>query len=344
MGDIEEIVKHKYLIVDTWDVKHQHMLIAGFTLLTLVTYSIFLWFICSLKPNFVATLFLLGSQIALGLPATRAYYDFGISSRKMLKFYDIGVLDSDSEAEDFSIDIEDVSLFFEKIGLQLEKYDRGSLDDINDLAWFSIIVWAIISSLFFYQEFHVLAICPVGAVILAISCLASYYNGFRTFQGYSFEECFSHLQFYIEKHVQYINSILPSVKGAIFLRIAKRGTNYVFVDIITEFKPQENTTLEYHIGLGFGQNERFILNSSPTIIEQFYKSMKELEPIKKSTWILEQMTTPSGRILRVINQQKAINITEMRSIIMSPSIVDKTAAEAGEILKQMVKILSVVST
>ena len=340
MGEIEDILERKFLIVDSWDVKHQHMLIFGFSVLMAVTYGLFLWLICSLTPSLIATLFLLTSQITLGLPATRAYYDFGISARRMLRFYDSGVLGSETPTEDLKIRIGDMPLVFERMNIQLQKYDSGAFDDLNDLAWFAVIVWSMVSSLFFYQNFHAFPVCPFGAVVLTIACLASYIGGLRTIQGGSFEEYLNQLEFYIEKHIRYLDAIVPSLDGMVILQVIKRRRKYVPVDVILEFRITKNVIVEYHLGLASHRNERFILEASQAVINWAYSKFRESDTIQKSQWVLEQMKTQSGYILRLIDSQKAINFSDLKSTTMSLSFVEKSVQEAGIILKEIKHVLS----
>ncbi len=69
MSDLEEVVNRKYLLIDTWDVRHQHLLFTGFGLLMFVVYGAFMLLLCSMTPSLMSSLLLLGSQIGLGLPS-----------------------------------------------------------------------------------------------------------------------------------------------------------------------------------------------------------------------------------------------------------------------------------
>lgn len=339
MSDLEEAIKRKYLLVDSWDVRHQHVLIIGFSILMFIIYAIFLWILFSTTPSVMTSILLLGSQIGLGLPAARAYYDFGLSARTMLRFYDSSVLGSNLATEDLSVNIGDISLVFERMSLQLQKYDAGTMDDLNDLAWFAIIIWSMISSFFFFKDFGSLLISLSGAVVLVVSCLASYISGFRTVRGISFEEDFGHLEFFVEKHVRNIDGALPSANGVVIFQLIKRRRKYALVDVVVEFRLQENMVLEYHLGLSSMRNERFIINAPQDVIDSIYGNLKELTVIQYPDWILEQVTTQSGRILRFLNQKKILNIADNSTFIISPTIVEKSALEASYILKTIFELL-----
>ncbi|TFG34878.1 hypothetical protein EU527_00820 [Candidatus Thorarchaeota archaeon] len=339
MGDLEEAVKRKYLLVDSWDAIHQHSLIVGFSLLILIIYTIFLWFICSMTPSLHTSLLLLGSQIGLGLPATRAYYDFGLSARSMLKFHDFGALGSPNSTEDLSISIGDLSLVFERMNMQIAKYDRGVLDDLNDIAWFIIIVWSMISSFLFLEQLGPFSVCPFGALVLVVVCIASYYTGFRTVRGDSFEEDFSHLEFYVNTHIRNIDAELPLANGMIIIQLVRKRRKYAIVDILVEYRLQNKMILEYHLGFSSAHKERFILEAPYDLIECFYEKMKEMAVVKQADWIIEQITTQSGKILRLVNQRKTLDISEKNTFIIGPSVVNKSALQASSIMRNIAAIL-----
>ena len=146
-------------------------------------------------------------------------------------------------------------------------------------------------------------------------------------------------EYYIEKYIQTLDDIFPSTNGTVILQVTKRKRNYALVDLILEFNVKDIAKLEYHLGLASSQDERFILESSSNVIERVFHQLKNLKALKTSRWSLEQITTQSGRILRLVNQKRTINISDVKSMIMSPSSVEKSVVEVGSILKQIEAIL-----
>ncbi|MGY5880309.1 MAG: hypothetical protein RTV31_08660, partial [Candidatus Thorarchaeota archaeon] len=258
MGDLEEVTSRKYLLIDTWDVRQQRILLVGFSILMFITYSAFMILLCSMEPNLTTSLLLLGSQIGLGLPLTRAFYDFGVSARRMLKFYDVGILGTDIEFENLRINIGDIPLVFERLDYQIRKYDSGALDDLNDLAWFAIVVWAVISSAGIFTDFSGIPLCILGAIVLIITCFICYVSGYRTVQGFSFEEDLNHLEYYIERYTKEIDDALPTVNGHAIFQLTKSGKRWALIDIIVEFALPLDSVIEYHLGLSSAKQERVI--------------------------------------------------------------------------------------
>ena len=339
MGDLEEVVSRKYLLIDTWDVRHQHLLITGFSIMMFVTYWTFMWLLCSMTPSITTALLLLGSQIGLGLPATRAFYDFGVDARGMLKFYDAGILGTDAEIVDLKINTGDVSLFFERLDLLIRKYDSSARDDLNDLAWFTIVVWAVISTVGIFTTIVGIPICGLGSFVLLITCFVSYAGGYRTATGNSFEEDLNHLEYYIDSCIKSVDQALPKANGKVILQVSKKGRRTVLIDIIVEFNLQNDSIIEYHLGLSSQRDERFIIVIPREYLNIAYSKFKRLPVVENSKWILEQITTQTGPIVRIINSKNRFCICNRSTFVVNPETVKKNILATSELLTDIGTIL-----
>ena len=339
MGDLEEVISRKYLLIDTWDVRNQHLLITGFSILMFVIYWIFLWLLYSMTPSVTTALVLLGSQIGLGLPATRAFYDFGLTSRGMLKFYDAGIIGNDVETVDLKINTGDISLFFERLDFQIRRYDSGGLDDLNDLAWFTIVVWAVISSAGIFTVIAGIPICTFGSIVLVTTCLISYASGYRTVRGLSFEEDRNHLEYYVDRCIKTVDQAMPKENAKVVLQVAKRGRRTALIDIVVEFCLPLESVVEYHLGLSTHRQERFIIVIPADSVDAVYSKFKGLSVVKDSTWTLEQVTTQSGRIIRLVNSESPLCICDRSTFVVAPETVEENTEVTIEILSNIAIIL-----
>ncbi|TFG27399.1 hypothetical protein EU528_12945 [Candidatus Thorarchaeota archaeon] len=339
MGDLEEAISRKYLLIDTWDVRHQHFLNAGFGILIVIIYGAYMWLVCSMTPSITTSLLLLGSQIGLGLPTTRAFYDFGVATRRKLKFYNAEILGSEIESEDLRINTGDIPLVFEQLDIQIRKFDSGAIDDLNDLVWFAIVVWAVISSVGIFMDLNGIPLCTIGAVVLGILCVISYSSGYRTVQGFSFEEDLHHLEFYIEKCIKETDAALPEINGQTILQLAKHGRRFVLLDIVLEFVLPLDSVIEYHLGLSSLFQERAIITAPPKYLDIIYSEFKKLPFVKDSEWILEQITTQSGRIIRIVNSNTNLCICDRSTFVINPESVDKNINESKEVFSEVSRIL-----
>jgi hypothetical protein len=339
MSDLDEAISRKYLLIDTWDVRQQHLLIVGFSILMFSVYSVFMWILCSMTPGIATSLLLLGSQIGLGLPATRAFYDFGVNARELLKFYDAGVIGDDFETTDLRINIGAIPLFFERLDLQIRKYDSGAVDDLNDLAWFSIVVWAVISSAGTSNVIAGIPICIFGSIVLSVTCLVSYIGGYRTITGVSFEEDLNHLEYYIDRYTKALDYALSSNNGTVVLQITHRGRRVVLIDIVVEFILSQATIIEYHLGLTSHIPERFVIVAPSESLELAYSKFKNLSIVKDSSWSLERITTQSGRIIRLVSHDSGLCICDRSTFVVTPETVVKNAQSKGTIISNIASIL-----
>lgn len=340
MGDLEDATSRNYLLIDTWDVRHQLLLLIGFSILMFITYSAFMILLCSMEPSLTTSLLLLGSQIGLGLPVTRAFYDFGLSARRMLKFYDVGILGTDIEFEDLRINIGDIPLVFERLDYQIRKYDSGALDDLNDLAWFAIVVWAVISSAGIFTDFSGIPLCILGAIVLIITCFVCYVSGYRTVQGFSFEEDLNHLEYYIERYTKEIDDALPTVNGHAIFQLTKSGKRWALIDIIVEFALPLDSVIEYHLGLSSAKQERVIIVAPPKPLDTAYSKFKKLRIVKDTEWTLEQVTTQAGLIVRIVNPETKLSICDRTTFVTNPENVEKAIIASKEIFSDIAAILN----
>jgi len=339
MGDLEEVLSRKYLLVDTWDVRHQHLLNAAFGVMLFVTYGAYMLLLCSLTPSITSSLLLLSSQIGLGLPVTRAFYDFGVTTRRKLKFYDVGVFGNGLDSEELEINIGDMPLVFEQLEFQIRKYDSGALDDLNDLVWFAIVLWAVISSAGIFSNFAGIPLYFLGTIVLGLMCFISYSSGYRTVQGFSFEEDLHHLEYYIDTCIKEIDNAIPAVNGKAILQISKLGRRSVLVDIVIEFTLTSDSVIEYHLGFSSLEPERIIIVAPPKSLDVAYSSFQKLSFVKDSEWTLEQVTTQSGRIIRIINSETKLCICDRSTFVINPEHVVKNILGSKEVFSDIGVIL-----
>lgn len=340
MGDLEEALNRNYLLVDTWDVRHQQALLLGITMIIFTIFGTFLILLCSTPSSLMTTILLLIMQIGLGIPATRAYYEFGLSTRGKLKFFDSALLgDNGDRPYDLVINIGEVPLLFEKMDATIQRYDREKIDDLNDIAWFVVLVWAIISSALYFIGFSNLALCSLGVFVLLSACIACYLSGFWTHRGTSFQDDLDHLEYYVEYFTRNLDDVYTGRDDRMILRLIDLRRKSVLVDLALEFNPHPEMTIEYHFGLSSSLLERFILEIPSQIIDTIYKELKNCDAILSSGWELEQITTQSGAIIRLVNTNSKLNIANRFTYVTGPSVIENSCKITKTLLTQIASIL-----
>jgi hypothetical protein len=332
MGDLDEAFHYRFHLVDSWNARFQHISMILSSLIIFSLYGVFLWLLFSLSASVLTSLLLLGTQIGLGIPMTRAYYDFGISTRGLLNYYDPGLHGVDEDVIDLRITFGDIPLLFERMGLQVKKYDKTSFDDLTDFSWFLIIAWAIVSMGAHFASLLGQSLYIIGTLILLIACMMCYASGYWTNRGFSFEEDLDHLEYYINTIIKILDAVIPKTNGTLIFQLKRRRHDFALMDIAVEFMFLDSVTLEYHFGLSAKLQERFIIDASNKTIDSLYETLRNMQSIHDSGWDLEQVNTKSGSIIRIVNPNTSLSIKNRSSFVIGPSIVERKAGVPRDIL------------
>ncbi len=340
MGDLEEALNCNYHLVDSWKARSQHLLMAMSSLLIFSFYGVFLWLLCSLTPGIIPSLLLLGTQIGLGIPMTRAYYDFGISASNSLIYYDLGDREVNQDIAELRINVGEMPLLFERMELQVQKYDESKFDDLTDLAWFLVIVWAILSSGAHFMRLFGQTLSIFGVLILLSACIMCYASGYWTKRGFSFEEDLDHLEFYIDSFVKVLDATLPTINGTLILQVKHQRRSLIIIDFATEFILGDSITLEYHFGLSSSLKERFIMEAPDEFIALVFEQLEKNQSILESGWVLEQIQTQSGLIIGIVNPDSKLSMMDRNSFVTSPLVIKRKSNEVRDVLSTIAYIVN----
>lgn len=338
MGDLEEALKRRYYLVDIRSVQYRHILVIAVSLLIFTSYAIFLWLLCSLSSPVSSALLLVVTQICLGIAVTRAYHDFGLTTRKKLQFYNPSLHDLEGDIYDLRMHIGDIPLLFEVMGAQVKKYDRSKSDDLMDISWFLVIVWAITSAGARYANFLGQTLWIFGVFVLLAACLVAYESGYWTKGGSSFEESLDHLEYYVVTLLRNLDAVLPTASSALILQLAARGRKTIIIDMAAELIAKD-VTIEYHIGLSSALQEQFIVKSSDETINAVYDKLRALEAVIETGWVVECVTAPSGDAVRILNPVARLNIADRSSFVTSPSTIETNSAAPQAILSSIISAI-----
>ncbi len=340
MSRLEEEFTKKHIIVDSFEARNNHIKTLTFSFLLAIVYAAYLWFVCSTRPSTTSSLLLFGSQIAIGFPATRAYYDWGVSNKEKLHFLDPAKLNRKGKQLEIDIHLGDLPLFFEKMDLQIRRYDKGSFDDLNDIAWFGIFVWSAFSSSIFFLSISGNYLFLVGLLVFLIACAGSYLNGYRKAREQSFEDDLSHLQYYVEKRYKELDKHLPKNGARIYVQLKEQWRTIALLDFSIEIALGKDSALEFHMGLSSIEKERFVIKADDVVLDRFLKGVQNLILVKEHGWLVERILTPSGPIVRVLNQSSDFSMLNRTSYVISPSLIDDSSKIVAAIFSQVLSYTS----
>ena len=327
---LAEISSQKLVLIDIYSVRRSHLLILSFSLLIGFVYSLFLLLVCSTTPGILSGLLLFGSQIAMGIPATRAYYDLGVSTGESLHFIDPAQLNDNHSFYKAEFKLGDVSLIFEKMDLQLRKYDKGTLDDLSDLAWFGIFVWAAFSSTAYFLKLSTYPLCLGGTLVLLVAALMSYVSGYRTKRNIGFQDDLSHLEYYVETRLKGIDAVLSLAKTKFFVELFKRRGKFILVDFSATVDIDAETTLVYHLGFPSNESERISVSARAETLSSLEERLISSKVLSTTGWNVEVMDIKAPSILRIHNQVSSFSVCNRSSYVTDPSqVVDSSKSTAA---------------
>ena len=338
MSKLEEVSSKRLVLVDNLNARKNHILTFAFSVLFGVVYGAFLWFVYSTRPGVMSTLLLFGSQIAIGFPATRAYYDLGVSNRENLHFIDPAKFNGNGSLHDVEIHIGEIPLIFEKIDLQIRKYDLGSLDDLTDIAWFGIFVWAAFSSTSFFFRTSGNLQYIVGSLILLSLCFGSYLSGYWTRRNFEFEDDLSHLQYYVEKRLQDIDAHLPKNGARILVQVLERWRTMSIVDFSVQLKLGEDSSVAYHMGFASNEQERIVVQAGNDVLMKVYDGLTKAPSISENGWHAEKKKTQSSSMVQVVNRTSVFSVNKRSSFVTSPSVIDDSSETTAKAFSRVLSL------
>ncbi|MFW9767730.1 MAG: hypothetical protein ACFFF9_02685 [Candidatus Thorarchaeota archaeon] len=343
MSRLEEKSEKRLIVVDSSQARNNHLRMFSFSLLLAVVYAVFLLLVCSTRPDVTSSLLLFGSQIAIGFPATRAYYAWGVSNKEKLTFLDPSKLNGKGVFREVDIHMGDIPLFFENMSLKVNRYDKRYFDDLNDIAWFGIFVWAAFSSSMFFLEINGSPLCVAGSLVLMLSCTGVYLNGYRKTRAQSFEDDLNHLQYYVGTRYKHLDHYLHKTKSRVFLQMSERRRSIALLEFSLEVPLGGVNLLEFHMGLSSSENERFVIKADDDTLNRIIDKMQQMKELEDGSWMAERIITSSGPIVRIVHQSSKFSIINRASYVRSPNLVDESSSDVGNILGKVLEVAVVIA-
>ncbi|MGQ4912416.1 MAG: hypothetical protein ACP6KW_09630 [Candidatus Thorarchaeota archaeon] len=311
-------------IIDSWKVWQQHFRTMAFGVLIFGFYAVFLLIICSLSPSYMSVILLLASQILIGLPATRAFFDLGVAARESVSFYGFPSVDS-KEIREERVSRGVVPLLFESLSLHAQKLDAKSPDDYSDISWFIILVWSVLSAGLYALGMTVPWFCVISDLVLILACVMSYASGFRMRAEVCLEDQLEQIEFLVQSRLTAVEETLGTRDCDIILLLHRRRRREYFSDIVVETLLAPETRLEYHAGLPAMESERIIVEASRESIRDLKECLTGLDVFKSGEWWVEEIKTQSAFVLRILNRSTSVDISNPTSFMVSPDSMEESA-------------------
>jgi hypothetical protein len=274
------------------------------------------------------------TQIPIGFLLTRYCQMLGIRTKNKLKLIDPAKVGTDWVISRQEMNSEEISLLFDNISVGLQKYNP-SVDDVIDLTWFVVIVWAVITTgiVAVFSPHALFYSSP--AFVLAGLCLANLYNGYRVASPPPFDDSIEHLKHLVQSRLSALHAVIGKRYFQPGVRLLSKGKKQVVVDFFAQMLNMSNDRGPIHIywlGLPSTDTERIDFDIAEEKKGIIQISLKEHPISTENGWTIK--SSEPGVVLQ--NEQGAVRFDIHSTMVHSPSRIRDTSEKLADALKVVI--------
>ncbi|MFQ5831727.1 MAG: hypothetical protein ACE5H4_03400 [Candidatus Thorarchaeota archaeon] len=335
-------MRSRYILLDWSGVRRiQFRVVLGSALL-FITYSIILLLYCSVAQWILLAFLLVSTQIGVGLVFTRYYQTVGMLAKEKLTFLDSSELAGEWESVEEEVSIEEMPRIFQELDERLGGLEP-QVDDILDLAWFFIIVWAAVSTALVVLFGSSPILCLSPSPILAMICVACYYNGYQSGKGEISADHLEHLEHLALSRLSAIQSIASNSFFQPFVQWMQKQEFRVLSDLgvhlIGSAVEVTGAVIRYSVGFSSGDKEHIEVLLSEVPDPDFQSAVTRLDSDLGSRWILTTDSGPQMHKFRFANAIDSPSLRRHASLIRSPSEQEKATRVVAKILESLLQLV-----
>ncbi|MHA2040950.1 MAG: hypothetical protein ACW975_03720 [Candidatus Thorarchaeota archaeon] len=327
-----------YHILDWSEVRKMQFLILIGSVLLFAIYAIVL--ACYEAVFFRLLLYILyvSTQIPFGLVLTHYFQVLGTRMKRKLNLLDPSKLGADWASSQQDMNSKDISHLFDNISVQLQK-SNPSVDDVLDLAWFGVIVWAVISTGIAVVHNPSGLFYASSSLVLSGLCLASLYNGYRISRSPSFDENIEHLKHLVLSRLSALQLVVGRRYFQPGVKLLSKGEKQVIADIFVQIlnnSRSKGAVLSYWLGLSSTDDERVNFDVPEQHVESIRGSLMSLPIISDFGWSID--TAPNNNEPRVVirNKRDSIRIDVQSTMVLSPSRIKESSEKLADALEAVI--------
>ncbi|MFX1260636.1 MAG: hypothetical protein ACFFAZ_00980 [Promethearchaeota archaeon] len=324
-----------YHVLDWTEVGSTLILILFGSLAIFLLYAVALTYYGIAFVGLLLYIVYVSTQIPFGLLLTRYYHMLGMRTKNRLKLINPADIDANWIMSNQEMQLEEISHLFDDISAELQKHNP-SVDDIIDLTWFAVIVWAALSTtvLAVFNPPSLFLASP--ALVLAGLCLASLYNGYRIAPTQAFDENMEHLKHLVISRLSALKTVVgmryfqPGI--SLFRKGRKQIINDFFVRMLSSSK-DKGPVLTFWVGLPSSDFERIDFDVDDELVRVLQDSLERHPIVIDSGWSLSvsKDSNKPGVVLR--NDQSDLRIDVQSTMVHSPSWIRDTSEELADALR-----------
>ncbi|MBD3406862.1 MAG: hypothetical protein GF411_12165 [Candidatus Lokiarchaeota archaeon] len=294
-------------------------------------YAIVLLLICDENP--VLLLIHLFLQVTVGFFGIRYTYTLGRDTRATIHILDTTEIKS-SEFQDYAITSDSISKVFERYLSNLENKLETDYDDWMDIAWFAVLVLAMIQTLLLVID-ELPFICFLPSPFLGVLCIGIFVNGYRTVDITYIIEELEYLEYLLKNKIERIITLSSGLEFQVYAIVE---TNYNLLhDLKIEISPdRESLKVTYYVGLPKEHLERIQIQTSSLELVDY---LQNIDLSNTPSWKINTATSTEEMSVIFTNNVNSIDITQSSTYVKSPSSLTDDLQELGEIVKSILELI-----
>ncbi|UCE09548.1 MAG: hypothetical protein JSW61_11330 [Candidatus Thorarchaeota archaeon] len=318
----------KEIVVMDWtQVNWMHTKVVALSLVDFFLYGFILYTLCALPDPMLSSFAFFAAQVSVGLPTTRTFHSLGQKARGQLTLLDPSDINSNWKKEEVRSNPEMISRAFEKAYGSVSSGEPEKTDDMNDLAWFVILVWATVSSAFLLSILGTVYSSLLSVAILAGMALVVYLSGYWSTSTRHLLEDFEELEFFILNRTRRLLKV--KVRGKCHpsvIWLVKNNKKILFdiaFDIILDTKTDTSTEIRYIMGIPSREYESITVTSSQQLTARLIERIHSLKLVKSEGWFVEPHETPKGMMVSIRNPSPLLQFKTADSLFVQPIAIDE---------------------
>ncbi|MFX0053657.1 MAG: hypothetical protein ACFFAX_01540 [Promethearchaeota archaeon] len=274
------------------------------------------------------------TQIPFGLLLTRYYHIIGMHTKKRLKLIDPADVDASWSVSNQFMRLEEISHLLDEISVELQN-QSPSVDDILDLTWFAVIVWAAISTSILAVFNPPPLFLASAALVLAGLCFASLYNGYRIAPSPSFDENMEHLKHLVSSRLSALHAVVGKRYFQPGVSLLGKGKKQVINDFFAQMLNQskeKGPVLTYWTGISSTDTERIDFAIEGDQARAVQDSLVHHPIVTESGWSVSVSDDSNEPRVLLKNEQSELRIDVQSTMVHSPSWIKETSEKLGDAL------------
>jgi hypothetical protein len=315
------------VFMDWTQVNWMHAKVVALSIVDFILYGIILYVLCALPDPLFSTFAFFAAQVSVGLPTTRTFHSLGQKARRQLILQDPSSINSNWKREEIRSNPEMISRSFEKAhGLAYSK-EPDTTDDMNDLVWFVILVWAIVSSAFLRDILGTIYTCLLSTIILAGMALIVYLSGYWSTSTRHVLDDLEELEFYILNRTRRLLKMKISGRcHSSVIWLTKNNKRLLFdvaFDVTLDTNTDASTGIRYVMGIPSREHESITVSSSQQLTARLIERIHSLRLVKSEGWLVEPVDSSKGMIVSIKNPSPVLQFKSAESLFVHAIATDE---------------------